>query len=85
MDLDDTQGLYSLKRCLHAAHAMQAAFARLMGGLPAAGVDVALACAADPAARHPCRLFGSGHVGRARAHAAPGKVFGRRRASGVAA
>jgi DNA-binding transcriptional regulator YdaS (Cro superfamily) len=34
VDLDDTQGLDSLKRCLHAAHATQVAFARLMGASP---------------------------------------------------
>lgn len=34
VDLDDTQGLDSLKRCLRAAHATHAAFARLMGASP---------------------------------------------------
>ena len=33
--LDNTQGLHSLKRCLHAAHATPAQFARLMGVTPA--------------------------------------------------
>ena len=32
--LDDTEGLRSLKRCMHAAHATQAAFGRMMGVSP---------------------------------------------------
>jgi DNA-binding transcriptional regulator YdaS (Cro superfamily) len=35
VELADSQGLYSLKRCLHAAHASPAQFARLMGVTPA--------------------------------------------------
>jgi hypothetical protein len=35
IELDDSRGLYSLKRCLHAAHATPAQFARLMGVTPA--------------------------------------------------
>jgi len=35
VDLDDSRALYSLKRCLHAAHATPAQFARLMGVTPA--------------------------------------------------
>ena len=34
VDLNNTLGLYSLKRCLHAAHATPAQFARLMGVTP---------------------------------------------------
>ncbi len=34
VDLDDAQALRSLKRCLDAAHATQAAFSRLMGVSP---------------------------------------------------
>jgi hypothetical protein len=35
VDLDDGRRLYSPKRCLHAAHATPAQFARLMGVTPA--------------------------------------------------
>jgi transcriptional regulator with XRE-family HTH domain len=34
VDLDDAHALESLQRCLHAAHATQAAFARVMGVSP---------------------------------------------------
>jgi len=34
IELDDSRGLYSLKRCLHASQATPAAFARLMGVTP---------------------------------------------------
>ena len=35
IELDDSWGLYSLKRCLHASQATPAQFARLMGVTPA--------------------------------------------------
>jgi transcriptional regulator with XRE-family HTH domain len=31
VDLDDSQGLWTLKRCMHASHATPAKFARMMG------------------------------------------------------